>query len=313
MERLNYHHLLYFYVVAHEGSVVRASLRLGLKQPTVSAQIHALEARLGRKLLERSGRGLKVTAAGETVLRYAESIFALGDELLSALDGEAEDAPKLSVGVSSSLAPALVTHLLEAVLKVNPRPVLTVVEGAADRLAAQLAVRSPGFVLTDAPLENPVAGLHVRVLAESSVEVFAPAALAKALGKALGKAQARQAQAGDARAGKVRKDFEAWLAGAPVLMPTDGALGREVESWLGARKLTVRKLAKMAHPEMVAASAGAAIFAGSLLRGLLKKRHGLLPVGELQGSRWRLFAVTAGKGFRHPALDAVMLAAKALR
>jgi LysR family transcriptional activator of nhaA len=306
MERLNYHHLLYFYAVAHEGSVVRASLRLGLKQPTVSAQIHALETRLGRKLLERSGRGLRVTAAGETVLRYAEGIFALGDELLAALDGQAEDAPKLTVGVSSSLAPALVTHLLEAVLKVNPRPVLTVVEGTAERLAAQLAMRSPGFVLTDAPLENPVAGLHVRVLAEGSVEVFAAAALFR-------KVLAREAQAGEKQAGKVRKDFEAWLADAPVLMPGDGALGREVESWLGARKITVRKLARMAHPEMVAASAGAAIFAGSLLRGLLKKTHGLLPVGELQGSRWRLFAVTAGKGFRHPALDAVMLASKALR
>ena len=87
MDRLNYHHLLYFFTVAHEGSVARASARLGLTQPTVSAQIHALEQKLGCKLLERSGRGLKVTPAGETVMQFAGSIFALGRELQSALDG----------------------------------------------------------------------------------------------------------------------------------------------------------------------------------------------------------------------------------
>ena len=61
MERLNYHHLLYFSHRGPRGLGGAASARLGLKQPTVSAQIHALEQKLGRKLLERSGRGLKVT------------------------------------------------------------------------------------------------------------------------------------------------------------------------------------------------------------------------------------------------------------
>src|ERR1700693_6131507 len=122
MDRLNYHHLLYFFTVAHEGSVARASKRLGLAQPTISAQIHALESELGRKLLERSGRGLKVTPAGETVLRYAASIFALGGELLTALDGNADAAPVLTAGVSSSLPPSLAAVLLRGVLAPNPTP-----------------------------------------------------------------------------------------------------------------------------------------------------------------------------------------------
>src|ERR1700687_5927688 len=151
MERLNYHHLLYFYTVAQEGSVARASLRLQLKQPTVSAQIHTLEKKLGRKLLERSGRGLKVTPAGETVLRYAASIFGLGGELLSALDGRAEDAPTLAVGVSSSLPQALVATLMKAVFELKPRPVLTIVEGTTETIAAELTARALQFVLTDAP------------------------------------------------------------------------------------------------------------------------------------------------------------------
>ena len=47
MEWLNYHHLLYFWTVVREGGVVRAAEKLRLSQPTVSAQVKALEARLG--------------------------------------------------------------------------------------------------------------------------------------------------------------------------------------------------------------------------------------------------------------------------
>ena len=43
MEWLNYHHLLYFWVVAKRGSIVRASEELRLAHPTISGQIHRLE------------------------------------------------------------------------------------------------------------------------------------------------------------------------------------------------------------------------------------------------------------------------------
>jgi regulatory helix-turn-helix LysR family protein len=51
---LNYHHLLYFYTVAREGGIARASAVLHLTQPTVSSRIKALEKSLGEKLFERS-------------------------------------------------------------------------------------------------------------------------------------------------------------------------------------------------------------------------------------------------------------------
>ena len=47
MEWLNYHHLLYFWMVAREGSIARASEQLLLAQPTLSGQIRALEKALG--------------------------------------------------------------------------------------------------------------------------------------------------------------------------------------------------------------------------------------------------------------------------
>lgn len=290
MDRLNYHHLLYFYTVAREGSVARASARLGLTQPTVSAQIHALEQKLGRKLLERSGRGLKLTPVGETVMNYAGSIFDLGGDLLAALEGQTEGAPALTVGVSSSLPPALAAILLKAVFELLPRPMLTIVEGAPETLAAQLTARCLQLVLADAPLTNS-AGLHSRVLLETPVALFAPEVLAR----------------------KLRKDFPSKLGGAPVLMTSEGTLRRKVEHWLAERNLALEKLAEMPHPESFALAAGAAIFAPWLLRDSLRTAHGLLPVGELDGVRWSAFVITAGKNLKRPELDAVISSAKVLR
>jgi LysR family transcriptional activator of nhaA len=291
MDRLNYHHLLYFFTVAREGSVARASQRLGLAQPTVSAQIHALEQELGRKLLERSGRGLKVTPAGETVLRYAASIFALGGELRTALDGEGEAGPALMAGVSSSLPPALAAMLLQAVLAQRPRPHLAVVEASSEALLAQLVARSLHCVLTDAPAPNAAArGLQSRLLCESPVGVFAPEALAR----------------------KLRKDFPAHLSGLSVLMVPSGVLRQEVERWLSRRELAVQTMAEMPHPEVYARAAGAAIFAPMLLRRSLRASHGLVPLGELDGLRWRVYVCSPAKGARPPGLEAMIAVAKSL-
>src|ERR1051326_8305396 len=82
MEFLNYHHLRYFWSVAKEGGLTRAAAKLHVSQPTISAQIQALEGVLGDKLFRRSGRNLVLTDAGQHVLAYANEIFSLGEDLL---------------------------------------------------------------------------------------------------------------------------------------------------------------------------------------------------------------------------------------
>jgi LysR family transcriptional activator of nhaA len=64
MDWLNYHHLLYFWVVASEGSVTAACERLQLAQPTISSQLRKLEKSIGGKLFERSGRNLVLSVLG---------------------------------------------------------------------------------------------------------------------------------------------------------------------------------------------------------------------------------------------------------
>src|SRR5512143_4312330 len=85
MEWLNYHHLRYFYVAAKEGNLRKAADKLRVSQPSISEQIKELEEALGEPLFRRSGRSKVLTDAGQIVLRYAEEIFGLGAELLSAV------------------------------------------------------------------------------------------------------------------------------------------------------------------------------------------------------------------------------------
>src|SRR5688500_11748827 len=121
MEWLNYHHLLYFWVVAKEGSIVRASQELRLAHPTISGQIHRLEEVLGEKLFERRGRRLVLTEAGRLAFRYADEIFSLGREFMDTLKGRASGRPlRLVVGVADVLSPSLVRRFLQPAFRLSP-------------------------------------------------------------------------------------------------------------------------------------------------------------------------------------------------
>ena len=78
LQDLNFQHLLYFHMVAREGSVLSASQVLHLAPSTVSSQIKSLEERLGQPLFQRAGRNLVLTSFGEAVRRYTGTIFDTG-------------------------------------------------------------------------------------------------------------------------------------------------------------------------------------------------------------------------------------------
>ena len=77
MAELNYHHLRYFWAVAHEGNLTRAAERLLVSQSAVSVQIKKLELQLGHELFEREGRRLGITAF-QTKLRRVSLSYARG-------------------------------------------------------------------------------------------------------------------------------------------------------------------------------------------------------------------------------------------
>ncbi|MFC3614643.1 LysR family transcriptional regulator [Lutimaribacter marinistellae] len=101
---LNYHHLRYFWAVAHDGNLTRTAERLNLSQSALSVQIKQLEERLGHALFERRGRQLHLTEAGRIALDHADSIFATGQELVATLQEAGRGRSALRVGALATLS-----------------------------------------------------------------------------------------------------------------------------------------------------------------------------------------------------------------
>src|SRR4051812_13391834 len=153
MEWLNYHHLQYFWVVAREGSIVRASEELRLAHPTISGQIHKLEEVLGEKLFVRRGRHLQLTEAGRVALRYADEIFSLGREFVDTLKGRASGRPlRLVVGVADVLPPSLVRRVLEPAFELSGFvQVVCRADKSVEEFVAELALHKVDVVIADGP------------------------------------------------------------------------------------------------------------------------------------------------------------------
>ncbi|SFM32977.1 LysR family transcriptional regulator [Shimia aestuarii] len=101
---LNYHHLRYFWAVAHEGNLTRTAQHLNLSQSALSVQIKQLEERLGHTLFERRGRQMHLTEAGRIALDHADAIFATGQELVATLTGTVQSRKALRVGALATLS-----------------------------------------------------------------------------------------------------------------------------------------------------------------------------------------------------------------
>jgi LysR family transcriptional activator of nhaA len=150
--RLNYRHLYYFWAVAREGHLTRVAAQLHVSPSALSAQIRQLEDTLGHPLFVREGRALRLTEVGNVVLGYAESIFALGGELLAALHaGGGQQIQRLRVGSVATLSRNFQENFLKPVIAL--RDVQLVLEsGGLDALLARLGVHKLDLVLSNRPV-----------------------------------------------------------------------------------------------------------------------------------------------------------------
>lgn len=95
-----------FLELARLGAVGQAARALGLTQPAVTKQIRALEAGLGCALVERAGRGVRLTAEGQLLAEFGrQSAAALGDfaAALSELQEGRSGTLRLGAGVTTSV------------------------------------------------------------------------------------------------------------------------------------------------------------------------------------------------------------------
>lgn len=294
MEWLNYHHLLYFWTVAREGSIVKACEKLRLAQPTISGQLRVLEDTLGEKLFARAGRGLKLTEVGQVVYRYADEIFGLGRELQDVLKGRPRGRPvRLLAGVADSVPKLIAYRLLQPALA-GPDPVRLVChEDSPERLLAELAEHRLDVVLSDVPL---TAQVRVKAfnhhLGSCGVTVFGAPALARIH----------------------RRDFPASLHGAPFLLPMEGSgLRRALDEWFDAREIRPAIIGEFKDSALLKAfaAAGAGLFAApTAIEKEIQTGHQVTILGRLPEVIEHYYAISVERRLKHPAVVALTEAAR---
>lgn len=150
MAELNYHHLRYFQIVAHEGQLTRAAERLNVSQSALSSQIRQLEDRLGQPLFERRGRALHLTEAGRIALDHADLIFATGKELVTILKQQVQTRRPLRIGAIATLSRNFQLTFLKPVLgREDVEVVLR--SGSRSELFEALTMLQLDLVLTNHP------------------------------------------------------------------------------------------------------------------------------------------------------------------
>jgi LysR family transcriptional activator of nhaA len=294
MEWINYHHLLYFWMVAREGSIARACEKLRLAQPTISGQLRALEESLGEKLFTRAGRGLALTETGQVVFRYADEIFSLGRELMDVLKGRPSGRPvRLTVGISDLVAKLIAYRILEPAMAMRERVQIVCQEGRPERLLAALSAHELDLVLTDAPISP---GLRVRafnhLLGSSPVAVFGTPELAA----------------------RYQQGFPASLDGAPFLLPTEGAtLRRSLEQFFDAQNIRPHVAGEFQDSALlkVFGQAGAGLFvAPAAIEKEVREHYRVVPLGTLDPVVERFYAISVERKLKHPAVVAISEAAR---
>ncbi len=289
---LNFQHLYYFWIVAREGGISRASEALDISASTISAQVSQLEAALEAKLFRKVGRNLSLTDVGHVAFRYAEQIFTLGNELKHAIKGWHTDGPiLLQVGLADAIPKLVATRLLAPAFAALPELRLSCLEDRPDRLLEELALHHFDVVILDSPLESSSIQAYSHHLAEWPLAFFGPADLV-----------ARHSG-----------DFPQSLESAPVLLPAAGsAIRRQLDRFFEQEDVQPRVVGEFADSALMKCfgETGAGLFpAPSSLADDLARQHDASVLGILERYTVSYFAITVERHLEHPGVAAICEAA----
>jgi len=292
MEWLNYHHLRYFWTVAKEGSLAAAAGKLHVSQPSISEQVRALEDALGEKLFRREGRNNKLTDTGQMVFGYADEIFALGRELVSAVKQRpSEKTLRFYVGVADSFPKLVTNEILKPVFGMPQMVHVICREGKMEDLLAQLAAHRLDLVLSDEPASSSA---NFKVFNHRLQETDTTFCAEKSL------------------AAKLKRGFPKSLHDAPALLPSDNTtLRRALENWFQEQKVQPRVVAEfedLALMKVMASEGRGFIAMPSIAAKDAVAHYGFHIVGQAQKCRVQYHAVTAERRIAHPAAQLILRA-----
>lgn len=105
LNTLNFKHIYYFWVVATEGSIVRAASKTNVSPSSISEQIKVLESRIGVELFERASNQLSLSQYGQRVFKEVDPFFYSTEELFeSIVNHKTTNVRFLRIGVAPDIA-----------------------------------------------------------------------------------------------------------------------------------------------------------------------------------------------------------------
>lgn len=129
---MNLKQLRYFMHVAELGSFSKAATHLRIAQPALSRQIRVLEEELGVQLLQRDGRGARLTRAGSELLEGSVKVFKLLSDMRETISAKANVVEGVvTIGVPPSVGAALMPQVLVTCKRAYPHLVLRVMESSS--------------------------------------------------------------------------------------------------------------------------------------------------------------------------------------
>jgi LysR family transcriptional regulator, transcriptional activator of nhaA len=293
MEWLNYHHLLYFWTVAREGTIAKASEMLLLSQPTISEQVRSLEESLGIKLFRKEGRNLVLTDEGRIAYDYADEIFSRGRELTDTLRGRKSGRRmRFTIGIADVVPKLIAYRLILPAIRL-PEPVhLICREGKPDKLLAQLAIHQLDLVISDAPLDPAISiKAYSHLLGRSGLSFFAHPRLAKTC----------------------KGNFPACLDGMPFLMPSDNTdLRRSLDHWFevqGVQPVIAGEFDDSALAAVFGEDAVGAFAAPTATEKEIRRQFAVSVLGQTKDIMESFYAISLDRSLKHPAVIAISRAA----
>ena len=285
---MNYHHLRYFWAIAHEGKLTRAARRLNVSQSALSTQVKKLEDQLGHALFEREGRRLRLTEAGRIALDYADTVFEAGEELVSILQQSAGATQRvLRVGAITTLSRNFQIALLRPLIGRTDVGVI-VRSGTTRELLSQLEAHEIDLMLANRPaVRDAKTSWHSHLMQEQPVSLVGPPSL---LDEAL--------------------RFPEDLATVPILVPSlDSDLRVAFDQLMersGVRPIILAEIDDMAMLRLFArdshclALVPPVVVRDELLGGSLVEHHKIPHIEE------RFYAITQTRRFPNPLVEEVI-------
>lgn len=285
MRHLNYSHLHYFWTVANEGSIARASEVLHITPQTISGQLKLLDEAVGDPLFQRAGRGLVLTDTGRLVKQYADDIFALGGELAQVVRGGQSTGQVLHVGIVNSIAKLIAYRVLQPAVEAESGVQLACREGELDELLAELAVHRLDLVLSDRRMPvNTSVKAYNHSLGDSEIALFStPSALRR-----------------------YKRNFPQSLDGAPMLLPGRGsAMRRELDDWFERTGVEPRVVAEFDDSALLKmfGAGGVGVFpAPHAIAPEIERMYNAKVIGLAEGVRESYVAISPERRLKNPAV-----------